>query len=140
MSVKTDEKYEELVRVAEDLYQQNPQWDAFFREILGVKGAVRRAFPDSESLAQFEKSEQYDRIHQMLAKLRARRRSRAPHEEGSESPEESREPTRMITVRLPQSMHALLQHEAHERHTTMNKLCISKLLQIVDEQLVPESP
>jgi len=34
-------------------------------------------------------------------------------------------------------LHESLRHEAHERHTSMNKLCISKLLQIVDRELVP---
>ena len=39
--------------------------------------------------------------------------------------------------RLPKSLHESLRHEAHERKTSMNQLCISKLLQIIDEKLVP---
>ena len=30
-----------------------------------------------------------------------------------------------------------LRAEAHDRRTSMNQLCISKLLQMIDEQLVP---
>ena len=63
----------------------------------------------------------------MVAKLRER----------SGDPAENREPTRVITVRLPKSLHETLRTEAHERKTSMNKLCISKLLQMVDSELIP---
>ena len=63
----------------------------------------------------------------MLAKLRDR----------SKHPNEYDEPTRVITVRLPKSLHESLRYEAHERKTSMNQLCISKLLQVIDNKLVP---
>ena len=47
------------------------------------------------------------------------------------------EPTRVITVRLPKSLHEALRVEAHEHQTSMNKLCISKLLQFIDGDKVP---
>jgi hypothetical protein len=47
------------------------------------------------------------------------------------------EPTRVITVRLPKSMHEYLQTEAHDMRTSMNKLCISKLLQVVEQDMIP---
>ena len=47
------------------------------------------------------------------------------------------EPTRVITVRLPKSLHEALRAEAHTRQTSMNQLCISKLLQIIEQQFVP---
>ena len=34
-------------------------------------------------------------------------------------------------------MHEFLRIEAYEHHTTMNKLCISKLLQFIDRGNVP---
>ena len=61
----------------------------------------------------------------MLARLRQR----------SAPSQEKPEPTRVITVRMPQSLHEALQAEAHAHQTSMNKLCISKLLQVIDEQL-----
>jgi hypothetical protein len=95
--------------------------------VLGIKGAVRRAFPEPEALGAFEQTPEYAEIRHMLAKLRDRRGLvSAPTE-----------PNRVITVRLPQSLHDLLRAEAHDRHTSMNKLCISRLLQMVDDQLVP---
>ena len=64
----------------------------------------------------------------MLAKLRERT---------SDSTANGKEPQRVITVRLPKSMHEALKEEAKQHRTSMNKLCISKLLQVVDDELVP---
>ena len=45
------------------------------------------------------------------------------------------EVTRVITVRLPESLHEALKAEAVDHKTSMNKLCISKLLQaLIDEE------
>lgn len=116
-----------VYRVAYDLFRQDPDWVTFFREVLGVEGIVRQVFVNADDLARFEQSREYAEIQQMVAKLRER----------SSEPQDSREPTRVITVRLPKSLHESLRAEAHDRKTSMNKLCISKLLQIVDEGLVP---
>jgi predicted HicB family RNase H-like nuclease len=122
----TAERQQEAHAFANTLFARKVDWVSFFREVLGVEGAVRRLFPTPQELKAFEKTEQYQQIQQMLAKLRGLRIS-----------ETSKEPTRVITVRMPQSLHEKLRFEAHEKHTSMNKLCISKLLQMVDEQLVP---
>lgn len=114
-------------RVATDLYRQNPDWVTFFREVLGVDGIVRQVFVTPDQLARFEQTDEFAEIQQMVAKLRER----------ASEPSDSREPTRVITVRLPKSLHESLRNEAHERKTSMNKLCISKLLQMVDEGLIP---
>jgi predicted HicB family RNase H-like nuclease len=127
MFAESQEKYQEVYEVARNLFEQQPDWVTFFREVLGINGAARQAFPDPDALARFEQSEQFDQIQLMLAKLRERR----------VEVDESNEPTRVITVRLPKSLHESLRAEAHDRHTSMNKLCISKLLQVLDEDLVP---
>jgi predicted HicB family RNase H-like nuclease len=118
----------EVFRVANDLYAQEPDWVTFFREVLGLDGIVRRMYKDGAELTQFEQSEEYKNIQQMLAKLR---------EKNGEPNGSPKEPTRVITVRMPKSLHEALKAEAHEMHTSMNKLCISKLLQVVDDELVP---
>ena len=116
-----------VYRVASELYRQDPDWVTFFREVLGVEGIIRRVFPSATDLARFEQTREYADIQQMVAKLRER----------ASDPADTREPTRVITVRLPKSLHESLRNEAHERKTSMNKLCISKLLQMVDEELIP---
>ncbi|MFO0912144.1 MAG: hypothetical protein U0795_04270 [Pirellulales bacterium] len=124
---RTESRETQALRIASDMYRQQPDWVTFFREVLGVDGAVRKIFPSPDDLLAFEQSAEYLEIQQMVAKLR----------EKSRDPIDDREPTRVITVRLPKSLHESLRNEAHERKTSMNKLCISKLLQIVDESLIP---
>ena len=124
--VETD-KEREVFQKAYQLFTKKPDWVAFFREILGVSGVVRRSYTTREEMEEFEQTEAYANIQQMLTKLR---------EGASPSPVQG-EPNRVITVRLPKSLHDLLREEAHEHRTSMNKLCISKLLQFIDDQLVP---
>ena len=120
-------KQEDVQRVAKDLFSRQPDWITFYREVLGLHGVVRQTFRTREELAEFEQTEAYQDIQQWLTKLR----SQGPL---SADPEE---PTRVITVRLPRSLHEALRVEAHEHHTSMNKLCVSKLLQFIDNQMVP---
>jgi predicted HicB family RNase H-like nuclease len=124
---QSQEKYREVLQVAENLYRQTPDWVTFFREVLGIDGAIRKRFPSFEALTAFEKSEEFDKIQKMLVKLREKRTSSDPENE----------PTRVITVRLPKSMHEYLRTEAHDLRTSMNKLCISKLLQVIEQDLIP---
>lgn len=123
----TAEKEQEVLQVAENLHAQAPDWVTFYRNTLGLRGCVRRAFPTRELLAEFEKTKAFREIQRMLTGLRKR----------GPVPADPEDPTRVVTVRLPKSLHEALRVEAHEHHTTMNKLCISKLLQYIDNQMVP---
>jgi predicted HicB family RNase H-like nuclease len=122
------DKCQEVHRVATELFHQCSDWVTFFREVLGIDGVIRKAYPDPIALADFEKTNEYIDIQQMVAKLRER----------NTTTEGDQEPTRVITVRMPKSLHEALRAEAHDRHTSMNKLCISKLLQMIDDGLVPQ--
>lgn len=97
-------------------------WVTFFREVLGKEGIVRRTFKHSHELAAFERTPEFAQMQQMLAKLR---------EQNDELSAET-EPTRVITVRLPKSVHEYLKDQAHAHQTSMNKLCITRLLQLID--------
>jgi hypothetical protein len=124
---QTTEKYQEVLQAAETRYRQSPDWVTFFREVLGVEGLVRKTFPTFDELTAFEQSEQYEKIQKLLVKLREKR----------PSADTESEPTRVITVRLPKSMHESLRTEAHDLRTSMNKLCISKLLQVIEQDMIP---
>ena len=113
-------------RIANEMFHQQPDWITFFREVLGVDGLLRKLFATPEELALFEKTDEYNEIQLLLAKLRERSGAGA----------DGKEPTRVITVRLPKSLHEALKTEAHDRKTSMNQLCISKLLQVIDAELV----
>jgi hypothetical protein len=128
MTENRDRK-QEAYRVASELFRQVPDWVTFFREVLGVEGAVRRLFPNPAELSTFEQCEEYRQIQQMVARLRA----------NGDGQGDGKEPTKVITVRMPQSLHEALAAEAYERHTSMNKLCITKLLQVLDDEMMPAS-
>jgi len=123
----TEEKDQAVLQAARDLFAKDPDWVSFFREILGLTGVIRRNYSTQEALQEFERTEAYAEVQQMLTKLRERGTEAGPPQE----------PTRVITVRLPRSLHEMLRAEAHEHRTSMNKLCISKLLQFIDTQFVP---
>ena len=113
-----------VLQVAERLYAMGPEWVVFFREVLGVDGIVRRTFSEAEALMRFECSPQYARIREMLDSLRASQNDRQPQ----------RESQRVVTVRMPKSLHETLKTEAEQMHVSINTLCISKLMKLLDEQ------
>ena len=113
---------QKVLQVAKPLFHEKPDWVTFFRETLGVKGAARAVFPSQEEYVLFEQSAEFAEIQKMVASLRTRKAG------GSKN-----EATRVITVRLPESLHEALKAEASDHNTSMNKLCISKLLQVLVE-------
>ena len=46
---------------------------------------------------------------------------------------DDREPQRVITVRLPKSLHEKVQNKAHDERTSMNQFCVSKLAEAVQD-------
>ncbi|MEI7781907.1 MAG: toxin-antitoxin system HicB family antitoxin [Planctomycetota bacterium] len=112
-----------VLQVAERLHSMEPEWVVFFREVLGVDGVVRRTFREPVALVRFECSPEYARIRELLDDLRNRQRAQ-PAE---------RETQRVVTVRMPRSLHETLKAEADEMRVSINTLCISKLLKILDE-------
>jgi predicted HicB family RNase H-like nuclease len=129
ISTDLTERHAEIQQIAEHLYAKSPDWVTFYREILGMHGIVRHTFPTMELLNDFEQSDAYREIQHMLTRLRKK---------GPQEIDPKEEPTRVITVRIPKSLHEALKAEAHGHRTSMNKLCISKLLQFIDNQFVPE--
>jgi len=130
------DKHEEIKSAAEKLFAAKPEWIVFYREILGLRGLIRRFYPTMEAMAEFEQTEAYRQIQRMLAELR----KQLPPKKDPSAPTDSAisdEDTRVITVRIPQSLHDALRIEAFEHRTSMNKLCISKLLQSIDNEHVP---
>ncbi len=114
---------QKVLQVAKDLYQRRPDWVTFFRETLGVNGAARSVFPSQDNYLRFEQTEAYNDIQTMVANLRTAKVRGGGKDEA----------TRVITVRLPESLHEALKKEADDHKTSMNKLCISKLLQVLAE-------
>jgi hypothetical protein len=119
----TIEAEHEVQRCAATLYESNPDWATFYREVLGVRGIVRRLYRTREALAAFKDTDAYADIQRMLKRLREKKDAKINIAE---------EPTAVITVRIPKSLHEALRDEAYDHRTSMNKLCISKLLQLIE--------
>lgn len=115
----------DVFRVATELFEQDPDWVTFFREVLGIEGIIRQVYRTPEALGEFERTEEYAQIKQMLAELRRRSEERQP----------ARESQRVITVRMPQSLHESLKGEAQKLDMSINQLCIAKLMKYIDAQL-----
>jgi predicted HicB family RNase H-like nuclease len=125
--IRNEKKEDEVERTARRLFSTNPDWVTFYREILGLHGVIRHSFSTREALSEFKQTQAYEEIQHMLTRLRER----------GPTPTSEEDPTRVITVRLPRSLHEALRVEAHEHHTSMNKLCISKLLRFIDHEMIP---
>lgn len=124
--IATEERAKQVLDAAQALYAQQPDWVSFYRQVFARGGVVRRMFPTPESLAEFERTETYVQLQRMLAQLRAD--SRGPSQRGSQ--------TSVITVRIPRAVYENIRKEAYELETTINQLCISKLLQVIAPELV----
>jgi hypothetical protein len=81
-------------------------------------------YPDPETRAEFERTPAYGELKRMLEEIRQRNGQRSSTEDA----------TRVITVRLPKALHEALKSEAHLRQTSMNQLCITKLLMELEEE------
>ena len=101
---------QKVLQVARQLFQGNPDWVTFFREVLGVSGAARSVFPSQAEFINFERTTEYSEIQKMVSGLRGRK---IPGNSSNEA-------TRVITVRLPESLHEALKAEASDHNTSMN--------------------
>lgn len=123
-----DERVQIVRQFTADKFAESADWVEFYREVLGVDGIVAELFSTADEKDLLQKTPEYAEILLQLTQLRAKNRGQFESEE---------EDLRVITVRLPKSLHEALRHEAHRHRTSMNKLCISKLIQVIDGELVP---
>ncbi|TWU24243.1 hypothetical protein Pla52o_21690 [Novipirellula galeiformis] len=127
VNVPEELKGKEVLRVAQEAFAKTGSWVVFYREMLGVDGVVRKLFSDADSMREFETSDEFAELQEMVAAMRSQDPSKG----------DSAEPERMITIRLPMSLHDSLKLESSEMNLSINKLCISKLLQPVAGRFVP---
>ena len=101
-------------------------WSIFFREVFGPAGLIHSKYPMQEERSAFTQTSEYQDLLCMLSTL-------------WEEPGRVSEHRAVITLRVPQSLHDLLKEEAHDLHTTINGLCIAKLILNVNPDLVPKT-
>ena len=126
-SLAPAERGREVIRLAQEAFAKTGNWVVFYRELLGANGIVRKLFSDLEELRLFEQSTEFAELQEMVAAMRSQDGSKA----------DASEPERMITIRLPKSLHDALKRESEESNLSINKLCISKLLQPIEGRFIP---
>lgn len=117
----------EVRRIAIEVFPQTDSWVVFYRAILGADGVARKLFKGTDQIRFWESSPEFLEIQEMVTALRA--------EDSQKS--DGAEPLRMITIRLPVSLHEALKVEASDHATSMNKLCLSKLIMSISPKFVP---
>lgn len=129
-AVTFDDRCKQAFDHANDLFANAPTWVCFFREMLASDGVTKKVlFHKPSEYDSFLGSKEYSQILKMLTALRSR-----------ELPEnDPNDPQRMITVRLPKSLHEALCDEAERLNISVNKLCISRMLQLLDPAMIPET-
>ncbi len=124
-----DARCQQAFDVANDLFGNAPTWVCFYRELMGGDGLIPLLFPSHEDFGNFLRCDQYYQVQMMLTALRSR-----------DLPEnDPNDPQRMITVRLPKSLHEALCDEAVRLGISVNRLCISRMLQLLDPKMIPET-
>ncbi len=124
-----EDRCQQAFAICNDLFGHAPTWVCFFRETIATNGMVRQLFANDSEFGEFTLTEPYSHILQMMTALRSR-----------DLPEnDPNDRQRMITVRLPKSLHEALCDEAGRMKISVNKLCISRMLQLLDPMMVPET-
>ena len=117
----------EILKLAADAFAKTGSWVVFYRELLGRNGVAYKSFKTDESMAWFQTTPQHAEIQEMVAALRSQDSAKG----------DAVEPERMITIRLPKSLHDVLTAESEQMNLSINKLCISKLLQPPESRYIP---
>lgn len=128
-SGSAEERASQVLDVAQQLFAAAPTWMAFYRELLGTTGVARMLYPNADEYRAFETTDAFCEIQKLITVLRA----------GNLPENDPLEAQRMITVRLPLSLHMALCQEAEERSVSVNQLCISRLLQMIGDEMIPNS-
>ena len=118
----------DLLKLAKEFHAQSPSWVIFYRDIFGVGGAIDRFFPEVADRERFHKTSVYLEIASLLTDLRTTATEKLSKHEN----------VQLITIRVPDSLHKVLQAESTANNISMNALAISKLIQPLRKELIPD--
>jgi hypothetical protein len=116
-----------VLRMAEEAFAKTGSWVVFYREMLGCDGIVNQLYDTKESRRYFESTPEFAELLEMLAAIRSQDDTKAG----------THEPIRVITVRMPRSMHEATVQEADELELSINNYCLTKLLQPANARFTP---
>ncbi|MBB3207991.1 putative HicB family RNase H-like nuclease [Rhodopirellula rubra] len=117
----------QVLKLAEEAFAKTGSWVVFYRTMLAPGGVVDRLYSDPESRRYFETTREFSELLEMLTAMRSQ----------DESSAGTHEPTRVITIRIPRSMHEATIREAEELELSINAYCVTKLLQPANARFTP---
>lgn len=123
-----EQRGDEVTRLAHEAFAKTTSWVVFYREMLGVEGVVATLYPTKEERQFFETQPEFLELLEIVTSLRSQDTSKM----------DAYEPTRMLTVRMPRSLHAEVIRRSEEQGLSLNSYAITKLLQPVDKRFTPE--
>ncbi|EMB19081.1 hypothetical protein [Rhodopirellula europaea] len=122
-----EDRPEMVLKLAAEAFAQTGSWVVFYREIMGCDGVVWKLFPEAPQRRHFESSPEFAELLEIMTSIRSQDNSKTS----------LHEPERMITVRLPRSMHSTAVKEASELGLSINSYCLTKLLQPINKRFTP---
>lgn len=116
-----------ILRMAEEAFAKTGSWVVFYRAMLAPGGIVDQLYDGPEARRYFETTDEFADLLEMVAAVRSQ----------DDSKSNAFEPERVITVRLPRSMHESVVREAEELELSINSYCLTKLLQPAGARFTP---
>lgn len=116
-----------VLRMAEEAFAKTGSWVIFYREMLGCNGVVSQLYETKEARRYFETTPEFEELLEMVAAIRSQDDGKAG----------THEPVRVITVRMPRSLHEATVREAEELELSINNYCLTKLLQPANAKCTP---
>lgn len=123
-----EDREAELLRLAESAFSQTGNWVVFHRAMMATDGIAHRLFADPADWQKFIASDSHAELQEMIAAMRSTDTSKG----------DAVEPERMITIRIPMTLHKILNDEANDANLSINQLCVSKLIQPLLDRHIPE--
>lgn len=116
-----------VLRMAEEAFAKTGSWVVFYREMFGCDGVIDQLYRSKEARRYFEKTREFAELLEILTAIRSQ----------DDSKSETHEPLRVLTVRMPRSMHEATVREAEELELSINNYCLTKLLQPASGKFTP---
>ncbi len=117
----------QVLRLAEEAFAMTGSWVVFYRTMLAPGGVVHQLYDNPTSRRYFETTREFAELLEMVTAIRSQ----------DDSSSGTHEPTRMVTIRVPRSLHEATIQEAKELELSINAYCVTKLLQPANPRFTP---
>lgn len=117
----------QVLRMAEEAFAMTGSWVVFYRTMLAPGGVVDKLYSNPTARRYFETTREFAELLEMVTAIRSQ----------DDSSSGIHEPTRMITIRVPRSLHDATVRESEELELSINAYCVTKLLQPANPRFTP---